>query len=497
MGLSNDPRLEFHDIQGLVQRGYKELPAAEYILLKVTDAKRARAWLSRLADRIEPATAPGRDKRDRTSALHIAFTWEGLRALGLNQDILSQFPRAFREGMATVHRERLLGDRGASSAANWHWGSAPCRENGNGEERWHTDLHLHLAVLVYAKDDLILRRTKDSVLAELETIRLQKITTLDTVFLAGPERDPTGSPNGPKEHFGFRDGIAQPHIAGMPPPEDGQAIPENAIATGEVLLGYANAYREMPEGPTDANGRGFGRNGTFLVFRQLHQDVAGFWSYVARQAAAKGGSAVELAAKMVGRWPDGTPLVESPTGPQTALQTQNRFVYAGHEPHPDRFGFRCPIGSHIRRTNPRDSPRDPSDDNPKKSLELANQHRIVRRGRSYGKPLVPDMDPTKLMASTNDGAERGLHFICLNAAIDRQFEFIQNLWANNPKFGGLYDDPDPLIGVLDGERATFTVQQEPVRCTYSDMPRFVQVRGGAYFFLPGIAAIRTLAGLSG
>jgi Dyp-type peroxidase family len=332
----------------------------------------------------------------------------------------------------------------------------------------------------------------DPLLTELEAHGLHEIKRLGTVFLAGPEPDPTtGKPNGPKEHFGFRDGIAQPQIAGMPPPENAPATPGNTIPTGEVLLGYTNAYGELPEGPTDTNGQGFGRNGTFLVFRQLHQDVVGFWNYVAQQAAEKASTAVELAAKMVGRWPDGTPLVESPEGPQPHLQTHDQFVYAKHSSHPDPFGLHCPIGSHIRRTNPRDA----LNDDPQQSLELSNQHRIVRRGRSYGTPLVEDMDPAKLMGTPDDHTERGLHFICLNAAIDRQFEFVQNLWANNPKFGGLYNDPDPLIGVLDGEKATFTVQKEPARCTYSDMPRFVQVRGGAYFFLPGIAAIRKLGEL--
>jgi len=491
MGPSGAFELEFHDIQGLVQRGYKELPAAGFVLLQVIDAKRARAWLSKLADHIEPATAAGHDKKDRASALHLAVTYQGLQTLGVGEEILNEFPLAFREGMATVHRERLLGDRGASSAAKWRWGSAPCQPNVDEEGLCETDRKLHLILLVYAKDDPTLSHIKKSVLDELDMFGLHKITELETVFLAGPECDPTGGLNGPKEHFGFRDGIAQPHIAGMPPREDGHAVPGNIIPTGEILLGYANAYGEMPEGPTDANGQGFGRNGTFLVFRQLHQDVVGFWNYVAHQAADKGYAPVELAAKMVGRWPDGTPLVESPTGPQPTLQTHDRFVYAGHQSHPDPFGFHCPIGSHIRRTNPRDS----LNDDLQKSLELSNQHRIVRRGRSYGKPLVDDMDPVKLMNSQNDGVERGLHFICLNAAIDRQFEFVQNFWANNPKFGGLYDDPDPLIGVLDGEHSTFTVQKEPMRCTYSDMPRFVQVRGGAYFFLPGIAAIRMLGSM--
>ncbi|MFO0697883.1 MAG: Dyp-type peroxidase [Nitrospira sp.] len=491
MRLSGASGVELSDIQGLVQRGYKELPAAEYVLLQVTDVPRARAWLSKLADRIEPATAAGQDKPDRVSALHLALTYQGLQALDVSKEILDEFPLAFREGMATVHRERLLGDRGASSAANWRWGSALCRPNGDEEQRCETDPTLHLILFVYAKDDLILSQTRQSVVGGTEMLGLREIKRLDTVFLAGPERTSEGNPNGPKEHFGFRDGIAQPHIAGMPARDDNHASPGNTIPTGEILLGYANAYGEIPEGPTDANGQGFGRNGTFLVFRQLHQDVTGFWTYVTQQAATKGCAPVELAAKMVGRWPDGTPLVESPTGPQPNMQTHDRFVYARHQPNPDPFGFHCPIGSHIRRTNPRDS----LNDDPQKSVALSNQHRIVRRGRSYGKPLVPDMDPAKLVDAADDGIERGLHFICLNAAIDRQFEFVQNLWANNPKFGGLYDDPDPLIGVLDGEKSTFTVQKEPARCTYSDMPRFVQVRGGAYFFLPGIAAIRMLGSM--
>lgn len=491
MGRSSACELEFHDIQGLVQRGYKELPAAEYVLLQVTDVKRARPWLSALADRIEPATAASHDNQDRSSAVHLALTYHGLQTLGLNQNILNQFPLAFREGMAAINRKRLLGDRGASSATNWRWGSAACQSKADEEELCETDPNLHLVLLVYAKNDLVLSQTRQSILNDLGALGLRELTSLDTVFLAGPERDSIGNSNGPKEHFGFRDGIAQPHIAGMPPREDGHAVPGNIIPTGEILLGYTNTYGQMPEGPTDATGQGFGRNGTFLVFRQLHQDVVRFWIYVAQQAAAKGNAPVELAAKMVGRWPDGTPLVESPTGPKSTLQTHDRFVYAGHQSHPDPFGLHCPIGSHIRRTNPRDS----LNDDPQRSLELSNQHRIIRRGRSYGTPLVADMDPMKLMAASDDQAERGLHFICLNAAIDRQFEFVQNLWANNPKFGGLYDDPDPLVGVLDGEQSTFTVQKEPVRCTYSDMPRFVQVRGGAYFFLPGIAAIRMLGNM--
>lgn len=488
MNSNGTPPLEFDDIQGLVQRGYKELPAAEYLLLEVTDPSQARGSLAHLAKIIEPATAPDCDKKDRASALHVALTWHGLHRLGLSREILDLFPLEFREGMVTEHRQRILGDRDSSGPAHWHWGSR--KDIAGGGEQWHTDPRLHILVLLYAQNDTILSQNRNMVL-QLSGLSQLASTPLQTILLTGPELDDKGKRNGPKEHFGFRDGIAQPHIAGMPPSESGTASPGNTVAAGELLLGYVNAYGEMPKGPTDSTGHGFGRNGTFLVFRQLHQNVAAFWDYVAKQATSQGRTSVELAAKMVGRWPDGTPLVESPEGPHTHLQTHDQFVYADHPTHPDPYGFHCPIGSHIRRTNPRDS----LGNQPHKSLELSNLHRMIRRGRSYGPPLIENMDPAKLVNTQDDGAERGLHFICLNAAIDRQFEFVQNQWANNPKFGELYDDPDPLIGVTEESTGTFTVQGQPVRHRCSNLPHFVQMRGGAYFFLPGITAIRTLAEL--
>jgi len=483
--------LQLGDIQGLVQRGYKELPEAKFGLFQITDAARARAWLGRISNEIAKATTREEEKElriKRVSALHVAFTCEGLRALGLDEATLNRFPREFREGMVTPHRQALLGDgdpqRGDpaqrrkaekdSGPWSWRWGAERYVEHDG--ESWRSDTRLHLLVLLYAKVDATLRNCPANHWPVPGADGLHELESLGTNLLPGR-----------KEHFGFRDGIAQPHIAGMPPKEDANPHPDNTIAPGEILLGQPNAYSEMPEGPTDANGQGFGRNGTFLVFRQLHQDVAGFWKYIAAQTSGVVTAGVALASKMVGRWPNGEPLVQRPTAPTAGLEDDtDRFLFRPRDPH----GFRCPIGSHIRRTNPRDS----LGDNPEKALELANLHRMVRRGRAYGPPLVEKLDPALMMKKEDDREERGLHFICLNAAIDRQFEFVQNLWTNNPKFAGLYDDPDPLIGVPDGQTGSFTVQGDPVRCRYSDIPRFVQVRGGAYFFLPGIEAIRKLAG---
>ena len=481
-------RLEYHDIQGLVQHDYVELPSATFLLCQVTDPARARTWLAGVIDQIERVTVVDREQPRRTSAVHVAFTCHGLRTLGVADEVLNQFPREFREGMATLQRERLLGDRGGSRAVNWEWGAERLSAQTNDHPR--PDPTLHMTVLVYAQDAHMLRDRVEVLFPPGMDQGIHEIKRLGTVFLAGPERETDGQLVGPKEHFGFRDGIGQPHVAGMPPfDSNGSPVDENTIAPGEMLLGYLNSYGEMPKGPTDAQGLGFGRNGTFLVFRQLRQEVKQFWDYVAACSDGDADAAITQAAKMVGRWPDGTPLVVSPDHPEPEARTQNRFLYASDRAHPDPYGMRCPIGSHIRRTNPRDS----LGEDPTQALELANQHRILRRSRAYGPPLVENMDPKSMMRAIDSGAERGLHFLCLNAAIDRQFEFVQSLWANNPKFGNLYDDPDPLIGVQDGQTGQFTAQGDPIRCRYANLRRFVQVRGGAYFFLPGIEAIRTLA----
>jgi deferrochelatase/peroxidase EfeB len=162
----------------------------------------------------------------------------------------------------------------------------------------------------------------------------------------------------------------------------------------------------------------------------------------------------------------------------------------------DQDGLKCPLGAHIRRTHPRDSlePEPGSE----KSIEFSNRHRILRRGRAYGKPFDPTMNPEKFLETIDKEAApvaRGLHFICLNANIGRQFEFVQHTWANNPNFNGLYQDPDPIIGsrTMNGVNADqFTIQKFPSRCQLDNLPSFVQTRGGAYFFLPSRRALAYL-----
>ncbi len=203
---------------------------------------------------------------------------------------------------------------------------------------------------------------------------------------------------------------------------------------------------------------------------------------------------VALAAKLMGRWPSGAPLVLAPDADDPALGGANLFLYRPTDPD----GFACPVGSHIRRANPRDAFRRIAD-TAEESIRTSNQHRILRRSINYGEPLFPKQDLENGRAPVDledDGQPRGLHFMAINTDIQRQFEFIQETWLNNGTFNGLYDNKDPFIGDNDGT-GTMTIQRQPVRHRVRDLPRFVHVRGGAYLFLPSITALRFLAGASG
>jgi Dyp-type peroxidase family len=449
--------LELDDIQGLVARGYGTLPAATFVLLRIDDPAAARAWLGAMAG--EVATA---ERGDRSQAVHVALSSSGLRGLGLPEGSLAGFPDEFAGGMTTDHRRRILGDVGESAPEQWRWGG-PANP-------------VDAVLLLYAEDQAGLESLADrhAGAAALGVAGLAEVRRLDTSPLTGTEP------------FGFRDGISQPLIAELGPP-DRPGPPLHTVRAGEFVLGYQNQYGQVAESPTvaaaDDPGRvlprtndperaDLGRNGSYLVLRQLAQDVDGFRRFIDQAGQADPDAGTRLAAKMVGRWPNGAPLTQSPEHPAD----DNDFGYA----EGDATGLECPLGAHIRRANPRDA-LDP-ESGPEQSLRSSNRHRLLRRGRAYGDPSHP--------------GERGIHFICLNANIARQFEFVQHTWLNNPKFAGLYDDTDPLVATHQGDTGrTFTVQARPFRQRVTGLPAFITVRGGAYFFLPGVRALRFLAGL--
>jgi Dyp-type peroxidase family len=246
----------------------------------------------------------------------------------------------------------------------------------------------------------------------------------------------------------------------------------------------ADPLRLLLPDPAGSGAVDLGRNGSYLVVRQLQQDVDGFWLFLDTATRRADGSEdpaarTALAAKMVGRWPSGAPLVKAPGQDAPALGDDNEFTYRADLP-----GLACPVGAHIRRANPRDS----LPGGAASSLTASGLHRLLRRARSYG-PAAGGPSGT------------GLYFMCLAADLSRQFEFVQHTWLNNTTFNGLYDDADPLTGnrcsASAGFKGTgFTVQAHPVRHRHQGLPQFVRTRGGAYFFLPGLSALRYLARLN-
>lgn len=476
--------IDNHDVQGLVRHGYGHLRSAAYLLLQIHRRAAARAWLGELIYRITDAASGHAD-----CLINIAFTFDGLRVLGLDEEALTGFPPEFEEGLAgNSYRSQQLGDVGDSAPEKWTWGRG-------GEP-------IHAVLIVYAADDVAL----DAELSTTAALPQQAVSLLHTLRCTELPVDPHP---GLREHFGFRDGLAQPDVAGWH--DDGP--PDNRVATGEFLLGYANEYEQLNESPRVPDGRralrdgDFGRNGTYLVLRELEQDVAGFWSCLLAAGGGNPDEAIRLAAKMVGRWPNGMPLVLAPKADPGVPPDHNDFGYAKE----DLDGTHCPLGAHIRRSNPRDAmfrtrADDPEDDpaaRTKLSVEVSNRHRIIRRGRPYGPPLAASLQPPDLIqaavaaanqAATAKPARRGLFFVCLNANLSRQFELVQHTWLNNTEFVTGCPEQDPLLGDFVNARPSFTMQGRPLGTAIGGLTRFVHVRGGAYFFLPSLAALRYLAG---
>lgn len=255
----------------------------------------------------------------------------------------------------------------------------------------------------------------------------------------------------------------------------------------------------------------FARNGSYLVLRQLRQDVPGFWQFLDQASGSVAEKREQLAANMVGRARDSTPLVAAAREQIPGISAKahdNQFTYES-----DADGYQCPFGAHIRRSNPRtgDFPPGVSGFLSRliKILGFAQKrfdedliastrfHRLLRRGRGYGPVLAPE----EAVKPDAPEAERGLQFICLVANISRQFEFVQNAWSMNSKFNGAQQASDPLLGnrepLFNGdstERFNRPERNGPM-VTTCHLPQFIKVRGGAYFFMPGRRALRYIASL--
>lgn len=442
--------LDLGEIQGLVRHGYPFFDTAAYRLLAIDDRDAAKRWLAELiaSNQIDLADVSGALQLQKGRGIAVAFSASGLKKLGLATDAMRTFLSEFQQGMAAAHRSRLLGDVGASDPANWHWGN---------------DQSVDILLIVFA--------AAVALPDQVAMIENRKDYPRVVWSMTGRHED--------KEWFGFSDGISQPFVEGLERWKD--AGRQRPVPAGEFVLGYPNAFGNLPASPSVAanadpkrilprvveSGRlDLGRNGTFLVLRQLRQDLDAFEAFV--------GGDEQRAARMVGRWKNGAPLVGYPDKPVPGYTgKENEFGYHRE----DRHGFACPIGAHIRRANPRDALADAAGISPGAAQALVDQHRIIRRGRVY----------------EGDG-EKGLLFLCLNANIERQFEFIQQNWLMNPEFDGLHDETDPLLGNLrPGRPRAMTIQNPRLGQRLTGLGQFVTVKGGEYFFLPGMKALRYLS----
>ena len=437
--------LEFDDIQYILLTRVPAL-TGRYEFLSFRQPAQGRAWLEAIRERVPSAKTVFDTVDLKRRWASVAFTWSGLRALGVDEASLATFPEEFRQGMAA--RWQVLGDTGTNHPENWIGGVA--------------DPQLHAIAILFARDASDRGqsvREHNALLARTPGVEVLSSLDLEAIPPFQPVR----------EHFGYRDRLTTPEIEGTGiKPTPGSGPP---IKAGEFILGYADEDGPPTNLPQPEI---LSRNGSFMAYRRLQQHVGAFRDFLREQ----GGPAAEdqelLAAKLMGRWRSGAPLVLAPDKDDPSLaddpQRNNNFNYAKMDPQ----GYAVPLGAHIRRINPRDT-----------AVNM-QRRKVLRRGATYG-PALPE-------GAAEDGVERGVAAFVICASLVRQFEFVQNVWVNDPKFHELGNERDPIIGAQDGTY-DLTIPKRPIRRKIKGLPAFTTVKGGAYFFLPGIKALHHLAAL--
>ncbi len=494
---SDNPRVNLSNIQGNVLAGFNK-DHQRLLFFRIGDGARARQWLASIVD--ETATSGevlafnelfrrARSRRGGEGAtpqatwLNVALTHPGLAALGVGAGELALFPEAFRDGMAA--RAPLIGDVEDSAPARW---VGPFAAPG-----------VHGLLLLAGDDPGVVDR-----FARTHTQRMSA-HGVSVVF------DDTGTVRADQpghEHFGFKDGVSQPAIRGVTrqqnADDDGQGLPgQDLLWPGEFVLGYPTQIRtpdpdsdekgsnENP-GPVSSSGPAWTADGSYLAFRRLRQDVAGFQRFLADAADAQGVSVERLGAKLVGRYPSGAPLERTkdardgvdpskadPSAKDPSILDErriNNFEFAE-----DADGDLVPRAAHIRKAYPRD------EKTPQGGEADTQTHRIIRRGIPYGESFR-DGAPTRSPAGAD--ADRGLLFLGYQSSLERQFEFVMSQWFNKPDHPERGDGHDPIISQATRTKSFTLPGGHPAHLT---IQRFIVTTGGAYLFQPSISALRRLS----
>ena len=452
--------------------------ALRTFVLQVQNPDAARRFLGSLvngdASAPQLATADQWQQKQHKYRVNVGITHAGLKALELPESSLDSFPQEFIEG--ALARAAVIGDTEESAPEHWQ---APFAGQG-----------VHILLFLFITDTQNTKETIDSQAAQLRRLYSDSEACRE---LSVCEAD--SLPHN-VAHFGYNDGFAQPTIAGGPPappipwrgPEPGpkeivDILPK--VSPGEFLLDPK--YPMLDKVPTPDE---LCKNGSYAAFRILEQDCHGFEAFLEKQAKETGRDKEWIAAKLCGRWRSGAPLTlfpdaDDPRPGATSVERCNSFDYvktdkfSPSEDYDDSRGTLCPIGSHIRRMNPRHA-------------DVANNsgltHRIVRRGLPYG----PAYDKDK----PDDGIARGLMGLFIGASLKNQFEFLMAHWANDGGFAGIGQTKDPILGANNPADSKFVIPvagRKPV--VLRGFSRFVRTRGSAYCFLPSVTALKYLAGL--
>lgn len=546
--------LDLADIQGGILRTYGDgFSKGRNFYLTIRDAQKGRAFVEALRPRITTAARwkdpereeplvrtrnprvkdiarasgapdyPGRVQLLKPKVtLNIGFTFMGLLALGVPTRTLRGMPDDFIDGMEA--RAALLGDDPFLDKRDAVW------RNSRGDRRVHILLTLYAQQQPDGSACPELDQETQSIIALCEASE-GGVVLLDGVgphnarwqdLSAVMRRDGDRCWPTNKEHFGLSDGFGDPVFSGQFSGEaervrvagGGKLMPDGSwqpLATGEFLLGYPDEAQEIPGAAMPI---AFSRNGTFMAYRKLHEAVGSFHAYVDAQAARYArlhqisqAEAVEtIKAKLVGRWEDGVPLMVAPTYPEwqqfraeldraraakdkaklaeIALKFTN-FTYAA-----DPAGAKCPVTSHLRRANPRDTlgPTFDADGRSQEGSAIINRRRILRRGLPYG-----SYDPQ----TPGDDGDHGIIFMAICTNLFRQFEFIQQQWMQYGLDFNAGSDNCPIIGnhpAADAPKMVIPVDPESGQLPFicDQLPQLVEPRGGDYFFLPSMTALRMI-----